>query len=158
MAELLVRRHATDQERSAVEHHASGHGGEIRSLLALLGWGEFFAEAQRRKVGNMLLAYPAGGFVFLHAAKLVLEGLPVDHQVWYSRVLAATLIGFPIALAVSWVFDRKGMRPVASGEQNNPSISAGSRLILPLIGLTASIAIAIALWSLFGGTSGTPAH
>ena len=66
--------------------------------------GKFFAELKRRKVYTIAVAYLVGGWAL---AQGVAQVLPVfDTPIWVIRLLVILIIlGFPIALALSWFFD-----------------------------------------------------
>lgn len=64
----------------------------------------FFAELKRRKVFPIAVAYVVGGWAL---AQGLAQVLPVfDVPIWVIRLLVLLIIvGFPIALALSWFFD-----------------------------------------------------
>jgi adenylate cyclase len=68
------------------------------------GPSRWFAELKRRKVFRVAAVYGATGFVALQGADLVFPrlGLP-DWTV--TLVVALSLVGFPVALALAWAFD-----------------------------------------------------
>jgi adenylate cyclase len=64
----------------------------------------FFAELKRRKVYTVAIAYAVGGWAL---AQGISQLLPVfDIPIWVVRlVVLLIVIGFPIALVLSWFFD-----------------------------------------------------
>ncbi len=66
--------------------------------------GNLLQELKERRVLRVAAAYVAAAFVFLQAADLLLPAL--DLPAWTFRALvAASAIGLPVALVLSWVFD-----------------------------------------------------
>jgi serine/threonine-protein kinase len=64
----------------------------------------FFAELKRRKVYSVAIAYVVAGWAF---AQGIAQVLPVfDTPNWVVRLLVVLIVlGFPVALTVSWFFD-----------------------------------------------------
>jgi hypothetical protein len=64
----------------------------------------FLAELKHRKVYRAAVVYAAVGWALLEMADVVLPrlGLP-DWTV--NLVLAAVLLGFPLAIVFAWIFD-----------------------------------------------------
>src|ERR1051325_1713016 len=64
----------------------------------------FFAELKRRKVYSVAIAYVVGGWAL---AQVIAQVLPVfDIPNWVVRLLVVLIVlGFPVALALSWFFD-----------------------------------------------------
>jgi hypothetical protein len=64
----------------------------------------FFTELVRRKVIRVLSLYLAGSFVILQLADVTFE--PLGLPGWSMRALiAAMLVGAPVAAILSWIFD-----------------------------------------------------
>lgn len=64
----------------------------------------FIEELKRRKVVRMATVYGAVVFVVVEVADLVFPAL--GFPAWmYSFVVVLALLGFPVALGISWVFD-----------------------------------------------------
>lgn len=65
---------------------------------------KFFAELKRRKVYNVAIAYLVGGWAL---AQGIAQVFPVfDIPTWVVRLMVLLIIlGFPVALALSWFFD-----------------------------------------------------
>ena len=66
--------------------------------------GQFWQELKRRKVIKVIAMYAATGFIIMEAGEIMLPrlGLP-DWTVTFIIVLL--IIGFPIAVILSWIFD-----------------------------------------------------
>ena len=64
----------------------------------------FFAELKRRKVYSVAIAYVVGGWAL---AQGISQLLPIfDIPVWVVRLIVLLIVlGFPVALALSWFFD-----------------------------------------------------
>ncbi|HYJ78684.1 MAG TPA: hypothetical protein VEW03_03705 [Longimicrobiaceae bacterium] len=67
-------------------------------------WATFVAELKRRHVVRVGLAYAAAAFVLLQGAQIVFEALSVPAAAM-RVVVVATLVGFPVAVLLGWVFD-----------------------------------------------------
>lgn len=64
----------------------------------------FLTELKRRRVYKVAAVYAAAGFALLQALDIVLPAL--DAPDWLMRVLVlAVLVGFPLTLALAWIFD-----------------------------------------------------
>ncbi|HSG82307.1 MAG TPA: hypothetical protein VLC48_08660 [Gemmatimonadota bacterium] len=66
--------------------------------------GSFFAELKRRRVIRVGIAYAAAVFVVLQGADLVFPALEISDAV-YRFLVIVSLLGFPVALILAWVFD-----------------------------------------------------
>ena len=64
----------------------------------------FFAELKRRKVYSVAIAYVVGGWAL---AQGIAQVLPVfDIPIWVVRLMVVLIVlGFPVALTLSWFFD-----------------------------------------------------
>jgi TolB-like protein len=68
------------------------------------GFGGFLAELKRRHVVRAGVAYAAVGFVVLQAAEIIQQAWTFPD--WALRlVVVFTLLGFPLVLALAWVFE-----------------------------------------------------
>src|SRR2546423_12320313 len=64
----------------------------------------FFAELKRRKVHGVAIAYAVGGWLLIQIATQVFPFFEIPN--WAVRLVVIVLVlGFPIALILSWVFD-----------------------------------------------------
>jgi len=64
----------------------------------------FFRELKRRKVYNVAVGYAAGAFGVIQVADLVFPALGIPPWA-YRLVVIASLVGFPIALALAWAYE-----------------------------------------------------
>lgn len=126
--------------------HASGDAGPPGALQ------EFLGELRRRKVYRTAAAYGALVFLVLQAADLLLPALP-DSELLYRYTVIVCLAGFPVAVALSWLFDWRQGRIVRADDETSPlarTATRAQRLVLKVVGLGLSIAVAvsIAIWLL----------
>jgi tetratricopeptide (TPR) repeat protein len=64
----------------------------------------FWQELKRRKTGKIIIAYAATAFILLQLADILTPALLLPE--WTTRLITLILIiGFPIAVIFSWVFD-----------------------------------------------------
>src|SRR5947207_9064396 len=64
----------------------------------------FFAELKRRKVYRVAVTYAIGGWLVIQIATQVFP--PLELPNWTVQlVIAAVVLGFPIALILAWAFD-----------------------------------------------------
>lgn len=119
--------------------HASGRD----SANALPGpLRDFLLELKRRKVYRTGAAYVAVSFLVLQAADLLSPVLTERYaDFWYRVIVAVTMAGFPVVLVMSWIFDLDGR-----GSADAAPPLPWKRRVLPLAGLAASAAIAVAVW------------
>ena len=107
----------------------------------------FLRELQKRNVYRVAVAYAAITFVALQAADLVLP--PFGAPPWAFKLLVvASLSGFPIAVALAWLFDlRQGrlLRTDGTSGSFSRTTSWVQRLLLQALGLSLSIVIAVAM-------------
>ena len=65
---------------------------------------EFLSELKRRKVYRVSIAYGIGAWVLAQIASLVLASFEAEPWVM-QMIITILIIGFPVALVLSWVFD-----------------------------------------------------
>jgi TolB-like protein/Flp pilus assembly protein TadD len=65
---------------------------------------QFFAELKRRKVFRVAAVYGATAFVLLQVADILKEGLRLPES-FMPFITAVTLLGFPLALILAWIFE-----------------------------------------------------
>ena len=100
---------------------------------------KFFAELKRRKVYRVALAYIVAGWAL---AQGVAQVFPVfDIPNWAVRlVIVAIVLGFPIALVLSWIYDftRHGIKRTDDKIDIGPAVGSNERSIavLPFIDLS----------------------
>lgn len=119
----------------------------------------FFAELKRRNVFRVIAAYGAGAFVVLQAADIVFPGLGLPE--WALRtVVAATLLGFPVAVVLAWVFERTahGIGRTEAAEEGEiaeiVSAPPAQRWPSGLLALLGMLALAAGAW--WAGRSSAP--
>lgn len=103
--------------------------------------GKFFAELKRRKVLTIAVAYVVGGWAL---AQGLSQLLPVfDIPIWAVRlVVLLIMLGFPVALVLSWFFDltRYGIARTPDLDtldiDRAPSTAQQSIAVLPFVDLS----------------------
>jgi len=97
-------------------------------------WGEL----RRRRVVSSAAAYAAVAFVLLQLAEIVFPAFGFDQQA--MRILVAVILaGFPVVVALSWVFDvtRKGLKMTgpegSEGGEGSPAAPAPSLVVVGLV-------------------------
>jgi hypothetical protein len=106
----------------------------------------FLHELGRRKVYRVAVGYAAVGFVMLQLPELLAPIIPEGHQEnWNQALIAIVLAGFPTALALAWLFDITAAGIRRADESGQRSRRA---LVLPLLGLVLSMAVAFGVWLL----------
>lgn len=114
----------------------------------------FLEELKQRKVYRSAVAYGAVAFLVLQAADLLLPALPNSDELYRLTVILC-LAGFPVIVALAWLFDWRDGRFVRTApealELGRPA-SRAQRLVFKVLGLGISIALAvsIAAWLLAG--------
>lgn len=105
------------------------------------GLGGFLAELERRHVVRAGVAYAAGGFVVLQAAEILQEALGFPDWV-FRLVVVFALLGFPLTLALAWVYEvtPHGVRAVGGDR------GAGTWPRVALLGVTALAVVASGWW------------
>src|SRR3954454_7209233 len=82
--------------------NAQGRSGEI--LRYLVNPKKFFSELQRRKVYRVAIAYIVAAWVLIQVATQVFPFYGIPN--WAIRLVISSLVlGFPLALVLSWAFD-----------------------------------------------------
>jgi TolB-like protein len=83
---------------------------------------KFFAELKRRKVYSVAIAYLVGGWAL---AQGIAQVLPVfDIPNWVVRLVVLLIVlGFPVALMLSWFFDLTRYGIVRTPDLDTPSIN-----------------------------------
>ncbi len=81
------------------------------------GLAQFFQELKRRKVVRVITVYAAAAFVILELMSIVVE--PLQLPGWtLSMVIVLLVIGFIIAVILSWIYD---VRPEGGWEKTKPA-------------------------------------
>ena len=98
----------------------------------LTGPAGFFSELKRRRVVRVALVYGAAAYAGLEGAELVLSALLAPEWVLSLLVMTA-IVGFPIAIVLSWLFDftPQGIRRTRPDDSDSPAtwLSAGSVMV-----------------------------
>src|ERR1700745_560028 len=107
--------------------------------LDLLFMSGFFEELKRRKVYRVAIAYIGASWALAPVLAQVLAVFDIPNSV-IRVVIALLLIGFPVALVLSWVFD-----VTPEGIKATPTITSGGHrrrniLMLAAAGVAISIA------------------
>lgn len=63
----------------------------------------FWDELQRRRVVRVAVIYIAGAWVAAQAAELIVQAFAIELYLRY--VIAALIVGLPVALVLAWIFD-----------------------------------------------------
>ena len=107
----------------------------------------FLDELKRRRVGRVAIGYAAAVFVVLQAADIIFPALGIPDGGFRALVIAS-LVGFPIAIALAWLFQwtPEGLRrtgsdddgPVVAGLKRARGIVLGAVLVL-LVAIAAMV-------------------
>jgi serine/threonine-protein kinase len=106
------------------------------------------AELKRRRVVRVALIYGAVAFAGLQALDLVLPALGMSERV-FSAMVAAVLVGFPVTLALSWIYDLTPRGWVRTGAGAAPASWRGGGALAVLVGIAVSV---VSGWWLSGRT------
>ncbi len=126
----------------------------------------FITELRRRRVFRVAAVYAGITFVVIQIidGTFAVMGIPD----WISRlIITLLLIGFPIAVGLAWAFDiteegivrAKGpSTPLTSGQAGSGHAPSIPRPLIgnTALGIVASLAILVAVWSWFGGGEKSP--
>ena len=105
------------------------------------GW---FAELKRRRVFRALVAYGIAAFAVLQIIEPIMHGAHWP-EIVLSYVVAALAAGFPIVIALAWVFDVRGGRI----ERTAPAAAATGLRGVPLALLVIAVGVLAAAPGLF---------
>ena len=102
---------------------------------------QFFAELKRRKVYSVAIAYLLGGWAL---AQGIAQVFPVFNiPIWIIRLLVLLIVlGFPVALTLSWFFDMTRYGIVRTPDLNEiairraPELDEHSIAVLPFVDLS----------------------
>lgn len=109
----------------------------------------FFAELKRRSVFKVAAVYGAVGFGVLQLADILIPVLGLSDAVMRGVALV-TVLGFPVAIVLAWVFERtpegvKRTEEAVAGEIER--IAAAARRARWPVGFAAGIGTALLLWA-----------
>jgi tetratricopeptide (TPR) repeat protein len=85
---------------------------------------KFWQELKRRKTGKVIIAYAATAFILLQLADILTPALLLPE--WTTRLVTLILIiGFPIAVIFSWVFEitPEGIKKTESFEESEKKVT-----------------------------------
>jgi serine/threonine protein kinase len=150
MADIVARCLAKDPRRrprasdlaTALSKGGSRSGaGDPHPVPAEGSVGAFLHELRRRKVYKMTAAYGTSMLALFTLAAVLNQAFLPDR--WFDAFVIVGLVGFPIAVSLSWIFEiRDGkplLTPTSKSERSGSSRWSG---MLPWLGLAASIAVA----------------
>lgn len=117
----------------------------FREELALPGAvARFLSELRKRKVYRAAVAYGAATFILLQVADLVLPALSAPEWV-HRTIVLVSLGGFPIVLALAWIFDLRQGRLMRTDNEDTEyahRVPHKFRIVLQASGLILTIASA----------------
>jgi hypothetical protein len=109
---------------------AKESGSKVQQNQAgLNGW---FAELKRRRVVRTLVAYGIASFAVLQIIEPIMHGLHWPEAV-LSYVVVALAAGFPVTIALAWIFDVKAGRIERTAPAPAATRLRGIRLALLLV-------------------------
>jgi len=118
------------------------------------GHQRFFAELKRRHVFRVSAVYGATAFVIVQAADVLQEALRLP-EAFLTGVAVLALLGFPLAVALAWAFDRTPQGVVRTEAATTQEIQeivaqpASRRWPSGLLALVGIAALAAAAWLTF---------
>ena len=125
----------------ATEGSRSGASDRPLPVPAEGSFGAFLHELRRRKVYKMTAAYGTSMLALFTLAAVLNQAFLPDR--WFDVILIVGLVGFPIAVSLSWIFEIRDGKPLltpTSGTER-PAVSRWSG-VLPWLGLGVSVAVA----------------
>ncbi|NIT86312.1 MAG: hypothetical protein GWN82_05290, partial [Gemmatimonadetes bacterium] len=119
------------------------------------GFQAFLGMLKRRRVVRVAIVYGVVAYAVLEAADLLIPALGLPGWLLSALVITA-IVGFPIALTLSWLFDITPQGIVRAGADRADAESSGAWLSTGSIAIIAGAVIAIAVgWWLSDGTRTT---
>lgn len=110
-------------------------GGSLSGL-----WGEL----RRRRVVRAAAAYAAGAFVLLQLAEIVFPAFDVGNQAMRALV-ALVLSGFPVAVALSWLYDVTRGRLLRTPGGERPANEDAALEAAPTLGAVTAVVLGAAV-------------
>ena len=101
-----------------------GKDESVEHLTPPSGFSGFFQELKRRKVVRVITVYAAAAFVILELMSIVIEPLRLPEWT-LSMVIVLLVIGFIIAVILSWIYD---VRPEGGWEKTRPAHSSEEKV------------------------------
>jgi len=108
------------------------------------GFQAFLGMLKRRRVVRVAIVYGVVAYALLEAADLLIPALGLPGWLLSALVITA-IVGFPIALALSWLFDITPEGIVRAGADRGDPESSGAWLSTGSIAIIAGAVIAIAV-------------
>jgi hypothetical protein len=108
---------------------------------------EVLREANRRRLFRVAVAYPAGAFAGLELTHVIIQLGVVPATAW-RVVLGAVVLGFPLAMALTWDFDITRHGVVRTPEEPPPDPEPELPLWRWLTFVVGSVVIGLLLRSL----------
>ena len=99
---------------------------------------EFFRELHKRRVIKVGVAYLVIGWLVLQLADVIFPAMRLPE--WStSLVLGLLIVGFPVALVLSWLFDigPSGVTTASVSSQTMPAADGASIAVLPFPDMSA---------------------
>jgi TolB-like protein/Tfp pilus assembly protein PilF len=118
---------------------------------------EFFVELKRRHVYRIAIAYGVVAWLLIQIATQVLPFFEIPH--WAVRLVVLLLIiGFPVALALAWVFDLtpKGIKRTDGVSPNEYTLRWSARKLVAVIMIVAMLAAGLLAFQLVRKRSASP--
>ena len=103
----------------------------------------FVEELKQRKVFKVAAAYVVAGWLVVQVASIALPAFEAPPWAMRASILAV-LLGFPVALLVSWAFDRS---------EQGLELTPGRRFNLRLLAICAGLAVLSLGWFFLGKTA-----
>ena len=113
-----------------------------------------YKELRRRKVLKNIGGYAAAGFIIIQVAEIVFPRLLLPPWT-VTFVIALIILGFPIAIFLSWTYDLKRETGIddksVRGDVESDKVSR--KMLLPLTGFLTIVGGAFWIWYSFGNVS-----
>jgi TolB-like protein/tetratricopeptide (TPR) repeat protein/tRNA A-37 threonylcarbamoyl transferase component Bud32 len=120
---------------SASDKGAAPAGGSATGSVIGSAWGRFLREARERRVPQASIGYVALSWVMLQAGDVLFSALGLPD--WSLRLmLSVLLLGFPLAMALSWYFNfttegiKRELADVTGSAHSEPHL-AGVLMLAP---------------------------
>ncbi|MEY2539271.1 MAG: hypothetical protein QOG67_3011 [Verrucomicrobiota bacterium] len=112
----------------------------------------FFAELKRRNVYKVAVAYAVVGWLVMQIAATIVPALHLPDAIT-SAVVVLVLLGFPIALVISWAFEMtpEGMKRTEDVSPNEKLPQWSRRKFVALIVVLALLAAGLFIYQVFRG-------
>ena len=103
----------------------------------------FFGELRRRNVFKVGVLYIVSCWIILQVADLLFDAFELPPQ-WIRMVLAVLILGFPVVMALAWLYEMTpaGLKRTSDSESGSTTASLTGRKITILTGVLLVLAIA----------------